>query len=218
MKTTKISAIVASVVLVIFMSVGSIANTFDAYSGDVTLTTASKKNILVKNSASVSVVLTKTVNEFRNMLTHVNWFVDGNDATEIKHTSFKYLQFNVNYFLNESSVEKSEMPVENEFEYLRFDANRYAETTESLPSEMVAENYDYLRFDVNNYAENSDAELTEIPLESFDYLRFDVNNYTSSNNKHLNEMPADDFSYLRFDVSKYTDNSANSTEALPCTE
>jgi uncharacterized protein (UPF0333 family) len=107
MKTTKVTTILASAILVIFMSAGSIAGTSPNYGGDVTLAAASKKNDLIKSSSSVSAVLIKTVNEFRNKLTRVSNIADGNEANEIKQNSYDYLKFNANDFVNESTAENS---------------------------------------------------------------------------------------------------------------
>lgn len=185
----KINTTLASLALIFFMSGSSIAGNSSNYSGDVTLTSASKKTVLIKSSASVSEGLIKTLNELKNVLTHINRLADVNNAIEIEHTSLNYLQFNVNDFINISVSENLEMPVENEF--------------------------DYLRFDVNNFTGNNDAANMEMPVQNFDYLRFDVNSYASANDAELTEMPADNFSYLRFDVNNFSDNS---TWELPSAE
>lgn len=157
MKTTKVTAIIASVILVIFMSVGSIANTTSQISGDLTKLTIKKNISTEKNSVSAT------------------------DA-------------------------------ENEFSYLRFDADSF--TSNSDIEEVTQSSLNYLRFDVDNFV-NSNEEITEMPVENFDYLRFDVNNYSSENQAQLSEMPSDDFSYLRFDVDKFASADLGETADIP---
>jgi hypothetical protein len=90
-------------------------------------------------------------------------------------TSNTYLRFDVVKYFDGHENRVTEMPVSNEFEYLRFDATVY--TNENEVTELpVADDFEYLRFDVNNFLH--EGEVTDLPVTSdFGYLRFDANNF-----------------------------------------
>ena len=153
MKTTKISATLASVALIIFMSVGSIANTASKFSGDLTKSTTKTVIAAEKNSVSSA----EAVNEFSYLRFNADNFLSNSDMEEVTYASLDYLRFDVDKFTN-SSEEITEMPAEN-FDYLRFDVNNYFSENQAQPSDMPADDFSYLRFDVSKYSTNSTDSL-----------------------------------------------------------
>ncbi len=153
MKTTKISATLASVALIIFMSVGSIANTASKFSGDLTKSTTKTVIAAEKNSVSSA----EAVNEFSYLRFNADNFLSNSDMEEVTYASLDYLRFDVDKFTN-SSEEITEMPAEN-FDYLRFDVNNYFSENQAQPSDMTADDFSYLRFDVSKYSNNSTDSL-----------------------------------------------------------
>jgi len=153
MKTTKISATLASVALIIFMSVGSIANTASKFSGDLTKSTTKTVIAAEKNSVSSA----EAVNEFSYLRFNADNFLSNSDMEEVTYASLDYLRFDVDKFTN-SSEEITEMPAEN-FDYLRFDVNNYFSENQAQPSDMPADDFSYLRFDVSKYSNNSTDSL-----------------------------------------------------------
>jgi len=179
MKTTKISATLASVALIIFMSVGSIANTASKFSGDLTKSTTKTVIAAEKNSVSSA----EAVNEFSYLRFNADNFLSNSDMEEVTYASLDYLRFDVDKFTN-SSEEITEMPAEN-FDYLRFDVNNYIENTEAEITEMPTENFDYLHFDVNNYFSENQAQPSDMTADDFSYLRFDVSKYSTNSTDSL---------------------------------
>jgi len=113
--------------------------------------------------------------------------------------------------VSESSFTKM---VETEFNYLRFDANKF--NTENVTDELPAKSTNYLRFDVNNFIGNNEIETSEMPVSNeFNYLRFDVTSFSNDNANDFSEMPVDEFSYLRFNVSSFTNASTGEIDELP---
>ena len=153
MKTTKISATLASVALIIFMSVGSIANTASKFSGDLTKSTTKTVIAAEKNSVSSA----EAVNEFSYLRFNADNFFSNSDVEEVTYALLDYLRFDVDKFTN-SSEEITEMPAEN-FDYLRFDVNNYFSENQAQPSDMPADDFSYLRFDVSKYSNNSTDSL-----------------------------------------------------------
>jgi hypothetical protein len=104
--------------------------------------------------------------------------------------------------------------VETEFNYLRFDVNKF--NTESFSAELPAKSTDYLRFDVNNFISDNETMITEMPeSDEFNYLHFDVTSYTNNNANDLTEMPACEFDYLRFDVNTFAKANTGEIDELP---
>lgn len=158
MKTTKIIKTFATLSLVFFMSVSSIANHETITTGDI-----------VKSGVK-------------------------NQGSRI-----------------ETSISKLASSVENEFNYLRFDVNKFI--AESAIADLHTATLDYLRFDVNKYSNTIGNEITELPATNeFEYLRFDVNTYTVNSTSELTELPENEFKYLRFDVNKFTGSNTGITE------
>jgi len=162
MKTSKLSAILSTLFIVIFLSLSGIANPATRLDGDV-LRKSANKNVTgeIKKSAELSTISTE--NEFSYLRFDVNKFSGNAVAEEVADNSIDYLRFDVSNFVNTNSDEISELQVSSDF--------------------------DYLRFNVNNYTDANTAEISEMPVSGeFDYLRFDVNKYDSSDTGSMDEM------------------------------
>ena len=180
----KINTTLATLALVFFMSVSSIANSFSLPTGDGETSALANRSVSGKITAVASKLSVET--KFSYLRFDVNKFMKRN-AIEIKHSSLDYLRFNVNEFVDANEPSVSELPVSNEFEYLRFDASTYARSENTEVTELPASDLSYLKFDVNNYSDNESDENIEMPANEFDYLRFDVNTY--SNASASTELP-----------------------------
>jgi hypothetical protein len=160
MKTTNLYATLASLLIVFFMSVSSIANPLDRFSGD--LTKSSEKKNLISNTGGTAF------------------------STE-EEMEFSYLRFDVENFVSNTGNE--EVP-ENSLDYLRFDVSDHSTTTGSEISDLPSVNeFDYLRFDVNKFTESSIDESIELPVDELSYLRFDVSQYTANTAGTIDELP-----------------------------
>jgi hypothetical protein len=109
MKTSKIILTLATLNLVLFMSVSSIAKPVTNYEGDIIKSGVKKQLEAVKTSISVSATPVSFENEFSN------------------------LRFDINKFIN-TNTEISELPVATEFDYLRFDVKNYSDETNMTKS------------------------------------------------------------------------------------
>ncbi len=152
MKTSKIISTLATLNLVLFMSVSSIANPTTRYEGDLIKTSVKKQIGAIKTSINEISSPGSSENEFRNLRFDVNKFINDSEVAELTHNIIEAVRFDVNKFIN-ADTEISELPVANEF--------------------------DYLRFDVTNF--NNSSDISELPVNEFDYLRFDVNKYSNEN-------------------------------------
>ena len=74
---------------------------------------------------------------------------------------------------------------------------------DSLAPSTTEQDFSYLRFDVNKYVNSSETGISDLPVSDFDYLRFDVNKFIEQNPDGVEEMPVNDFDYLRFDVNRF---------------
>jgi hypothetical protein len=157
MKTTNVTATLSSILLVIFMSVNSIANPVFKLSGDLTKSTIKKEISSEKKSIST----TDDASEFSYLRFDVNNFIINSDFEEISHSSLDYLRFDVNNFVN-SSDEITEMPA-SDFDYLRFDVNNYTSSTNSEITDLPSDNFSYLRFDVSKYSDNLGNGIEVLP-------------------------------------------------------
>lgn len=180
----KINTTLATLALVFFMSVSSIANSLSLPVGDGEITTSANRSVSGKITAVASKLSVET--KFSYLRFDVNKFMKRN-AIDVKHSSLDYLRFNVNEFVDANEPSVSELPVSNEFEYLRFDASTYARSENTEVTELPASDLSYLKFDVNNYIDGNTDENIEMPANDFDYLRFDVNQY--ANNAVSAELP-----------------------------
>jgi hypothetical protein len=135
MKTTKIITTLATLNLILFMSVTTIANPTVRQTGD------GEKSIVKKQLSAVSIdAVSSTL---------------GNE--------FNHLRFDVNDFINADKAETTEMPVSSEFEYLRFDINNFMADNSVEVNEMPANEFDYLRFDVSKFENENIITLDELP-------------------------------------------------------
>jgi len=174
----------ATLALVFFMSVSSIANSVSLATGDGETSALANRDAGGKITAVASKLSVET--KFAYLRFDVNKFMKRNVAGLV-HNSLDYLRFNVNEFIDANEPSMSELPVSNEFEYLRFDASKYVENENTEVSELPATDLSYLKFDVNSYIGGNTAENIEMPANDFDYLRFDVNQY--ANNPVSAELP-----------------------------
>ncbi len=90
-------------------------------------------------------------------------------------------------------------------------------TVEAASSVASSNNdFNHLRFDVNKFMNTSDIEISELPASvEFDYLRFDVNNFIEGNSNDQIEVPVNEFDYLRFDIKKFEGENTVSTMEFP---
>lgn len=164
MKTSKIITTLATLNLVVFMSITSFANPNSGNTGDVIKTTAKNQISADKGNSDASVTTASSENEFSHLRFDVNKFINESETAEFVHNAMNYLRFDVERFVDDNEPEISEIP----------------ETID----------FDYLRFDVNKFTENNTGNVTEIPTNDFDYLRFDVSWYAAENNVVTEELPA----------------------------
>ena len=159
MKTNKISTLLITLGLVLFLSSNGISNPAAKSGGNIL------KNIENKIK------------------------LDGKDKTAAPSTAdesnFNYLRFDVNQYVTESTID--ELPA-GVFDYLRFDVNQYSGDNESEITELPSNEFEFLRFDVNNYVLSNPVDPDDMPVNDFDYLRFDVNDFISVGSLH-EELP-----------------------------
>jgi hypothetical protein len=153
MKTVKLTSVIATLNLVFFMSIASLANTGTSNSGD--LTKSDNKNLSNLNSSE---------KDYSYLRFDVNKYVNENESAEMNTGSFDYLRFNVESFVTENETGTMELPVANEFEYLRFDVNNFTETYAGSTTELPVDEFEYLRFDVNKYTAAGNNTMEELPL------------------------------------------------------
>jgi hypothetical protein len=105
MKTSKIITNLITLNLVFFMTVTSIANPYNRYTGDIIDTNV--KNQIATSKCNIEAVTSAPISE----------------------NEFRHLRFDVKNFTDGISSELKELPLMNEFEYLRFDVNNYNSTS-----------------------------------------------------------------------------------------
>ncbi len=90
-------------------------------------------------------------------------------------------------------------------------------TVEAASSVAFSNNdFNNLRFDVNKFMNTSDIGISELPASvEFDYLRFDVNNFIKGNSNDQTEETVNEFAYLRFDIKKFERENTVSTMEFP---
>jgi hypothetical protein len=150
MNTSKLISAIATLSLVLFMSIASTANSGIFYSGD--LPKSGDKGMSVANT------IDKDLSYLRF---DVNKYVNETEAAEVTPISLDYLRFDVTDFMNETEV--SEMP-SNELNYLRFDVNNFIENYTDNTIELQVNDLNYLRFDVNNYTSAGNSVIDELPI------------------------------------------------------
>jgi|APIni6443716594_1056825.scaffolds.fasta_scaffold564459_1 hypothetical protein len=110
----------------------------------------------------------------------------GNVANTNKNSELNYLRFDVNNFTG--VTENTELPVMS-IDNLRFDANNYIFADESFISDLpVTNEYEFLRFDAYDYIKTN-TEVDELPDNDYQNLRFDVNSFSGSGTTDLDELP-----------------------------
>ena len=113
-----------------------------------------------------------------------------------------------------AAIFETELNTENEFSYLRFDADIYA--AENALVELPVISTDYLRFDVTGFDVAGETDIYELPVTvGLNYLRFNVNEFIDSNASAITEMPETELYSLRFDVNKYSTGNIPAIEELP---
>jgi hypothetical protein len=153
MKTSKLTSAIATLSLVLFLSIASIANSNSFYSGD--LPKSGDKSMNVTSPAE---------KDLSYLRFDVNRYINKDEIAEIKHSSLDYLRFNASEFMNESNAETMELPLANELEYLRFDVNNFIEGNDYSMIELPVNEFDYLRFDVNNFISTGNNVIDEMPV------------------------------------------------------
>lgn len=153
MKTSKLTFAVVTLSLVLFMSIASIANSSSFASGD--LLKSGEKSMSIANSSE---------KDLSYLRFDVNKYVNENETSEATHSTMDYLRFDVNECINETDAEAMELPLANEFEYLRFDVNAFTESNTDSMNEIPVNEFNYLRFDVNNFAAAGNNAIDELPL------------------------------------------------------
>lgn len=152
MNTSKFTSAIATLSLVLFMSIASIANSNVFYSGDLPKTGDKTMSATTTNEKDLSY-----------LRFDVNKYVHENETAEVAHSSLDYLRFDVAEFINETNVETMEMPLADKFDYLRFDVNNFIESFNDNMTESPANEFDYLRFDVNNFTVTGSSVIDELP-------------------------------------------------------
>ena len=163
MKTTKIITSLATLNLILFMSAASIANPYSRHTGDLVKTAVKKEISAVKGNNNEIASAATSGNEFSYLRFDVNNFNIGNESKDLQAVPVNTLRFDVNTYIRENDSDNQELPVANEFEYLRFDVNNFANTLTADMNEMPVNEFDYLRFDVNQYSGMNSAENDELP-------------------------------------------------------
>ena len=153
MKKVNLTSAIATLSLVLFMSITSFAKCATSNSGDLTKTS--------NNSLSVSNTSDK---DFGYLRFDVNKYVTENNETDFVYNSLDYLRFNVNNFITENSAESMELPLVNAFENLRFDVNNFTESNPVDMNELPVNELDYLHFNVSNYVANGTSQIDELPV------------------------------------------------------
>jgi hypothetical protein len=160
MKTTKIITNLATLNLVLFISLASTANS-NNHSGDNEITTLKNKVSVAKSTSLEVVSPADSENVFSYLRFDVNKYVGGSEISATTSFTLDNLRFDVNRFVGLNETELTEMPSISDFEYLRFDVNEYqvCNSVDELPLNEL----DYLRFDVNRFSALSTIETDELP-------------------------------------------------------
>jgi hypothetical protein len=153
MKTAKFTSAIATLSIVLFMSIASIANSSFFYSGD--LPKSGDKNSLLSNMSE---------KDFSYLRFDVTKYSNENEEADMVHNTLNYLRFDVNKYIISTESEAIDLPAANEFEYLRFDVNNYNDGSPANSSELPVNEFNYLRFDVNNYVSGSTDFIDELPV------------------------------------------------------
>lgn len=153
MKKSILTSAIATLSLVLFMSITSLANCGISNSGD--LTKSGTRSLSVSGTSDM---------DFGHLRFDVNKYVTENNESDLVYNSLNYLRFDVNNFINENSAESMELPLLNEFETLRFDVNNFTESNPVTMTELPANEFDCLHFDINNFSANDNGQIDELPV------------------------------------------------------
>jgi hypothetical protein len=153
MKTSKLTTAIATVSLVLFMSIATIANSSIFYSGD--LSKSGDKSVSVTNTSE---------KDLSYLRFDVNKYVNETKVAEVTHSSLDYLRFDVYNYIEKKNSESIEMPVTKEFDYMRFDVNNYTNSDTDSIIELPVIEFDYLRFDVNNFTTTGNSVIDKLPI------------------------------------------------------
>lgn len=75
-----------------------------------------------------------------------------------------YLRFDVNSFMAQGEQEISELPEKEDFSYLKFNVGEFTEQYSVEMKEMPVSEFDYLRFDVNRFISSESTQTSfELP-------------------------------------------------------
>ena len=153
MKTVKLTSALATLSLILFMSLASIANNGRANTGD--LPKSGNKSMMISSTSEM---------DFSYLRFDANKYSNENEETDAIHNSLDYLRFNANDFITENETEAIELPVANDFEYLRFDVSSYAGSNSDAIIELPGNDYDYLRFDATDFVSSNVGIIVELPV------------------------------------------------------
>ncbi|NVO19122.1 MAG: hypothetical protein HXX13_05445 [Bacteroidetes bacterium] len=106
---------------------------------------------------------------------------DGNSLLN----TLKPLNFTNSSLLDSSSLET----IEKDYSYLRFNVENYMDETSIEDMELPVSEYKNLKFDVTQLEETNPKGLEELPDDSFNYLRFDINKFSNQENGSIDELP-----------------------------
>lgn len=161
MKTTKIITTLATLNLVLFMSITSIADPYTRHTGDIVKSAVKSQISKSKGNSTESVSSVTSEIEFAYLRFDVTNFTSGDKTTELPVNSLDYLRFDVNNFMNTNLTEEMDLPVKNEFDYLRFDVNNFIQNNAVDSNSLIENEFDYLRFDVSKYSTEHSANTDE---------------------------------------------------------
>lgn len=136
MKTSKIIATIATLNLVLFMSVSSIANPVTGYEGDIVRTGVKKQIEIIKSAVTEIASPLTSGNELSFLRFDVNKFVHESKVAEQAQNITETVRFDVDKFINTNETEMSELPASTDFSKLRFDVNKYSDSTSVAIDEL----------------------------------------------------------------------------------
>ena len=158
MKTSKITITLATLNLVLFMSVSSFAKPFTSYEGDIIKSGVKKQIEAVKSTISGITSNVSSENDFSHLRFEVSKFNTESKIVELPLNTMDYLYFDANDF--NLTTDLTEMPVDD-FGFIRFNINSFNYASEI--SEMPVDDFHYLRFDVNKYSDETSVDIDELP-------------------------------------------------------
>jgi hypothetical protein len=129
MKTNRFIPAFITLIFTVFLSYGSIANTYASHNGDLTATTANKNTAIEKSTDSETVSYTNAEQEYSYLHFNVNDYASYSEIEEVIPAMTDRYRFDVTDFVNDDNSYIPELPVVEEFEYLRFDTNHFVNET-----------------------------------------------------------------------------------------